>query len=192
VGVARIGDDERVDLLPGEQIIWTGQPVEHRLLRREDGLLIPFSLLWAGFAVFWTTQAASAGAPPFFFLFGGVFVLVGVYISVGRFAVRAAFLRNARYAVTDRRVIITGGLTGRSQHMDYLRSLQPPVIREHGDGTGDLAFGSFPDIFEPFNRRWGRGWAAWGESLSPPILRSIPSVRHVSSLILAAQEHARR
>jgi hypothetical protein len=191
--------DEDVDLLSGERIIWTGEPSEPRLLRPEDAFLIPISLLWGGFAIFWEANSISMGAPGFFDLWGGVFVLIGLYFIAGRFVVRAIAQRHARYTVTDLRVVIAGGVTGRGEHASYLSSLQPPVIRERGDGTGDLAFGSFPTAGDllasrrSYARRYGYGygrgwgWAAWGEPLSPPVFRSIPMVRHVRDLVLAAQ-----
>src|SRR5262245_45908419 len=188
-----MADDEDVDLLSGERIIWTGEPTERRLLRPEDALLIPFSLLWGGFAIVWEANAISTGAPGFFALWGIPFVVIGLYLIAGRFVVRAVALSHARYTVTDLRVVITGGFTGRAEHASYLNSLPPPVIRERGDGTGDLAFGSFPGIADVFagRRRWGWGYRAslspWGEPLSPPVFRSVPIVRHVRDLILAAQ-----
>jgi hypothetical protein len=176
-----------VELLPGERIIWTGEPTQPRLLRPEDGLLIPFSLVWGGFAIFSETNAATAGAPGFFLLWGVPFVSIGLYFIAGRFVVRAIALRHTRYTVTDLRVVITGGLSGRAEHASYLSSLQPPVIRERDDGTGDLAFGSFPSVGAALSRRRGNGFAVWGESLTPPIFRSVPMVRHVRDLVMAAQ-----
>jgi hypothetical protein len=54
-------------------------------LRRADALFIPFSLMWAGFAFFWETMAIRGGAPFFFWLWGIPFILIGVWITVGRF-----------------------------------------------------------------------------------------------------------
>ena len=176
-----------MELLPGERIIWNGQPTERRLLRAEDGLLIPFSLLWGGFAIFWEATAIGAGAPGFFTLWGVPFVLVGLYLIAGRFVVRAIALGHAHYTVTDLRVVITGGVTGRAEHSSYLSSLEPPVVRERDDGTGDLAFGSFPSAFAALSRRRGNNIGIWGESLTPPVFRSVPMVRHARDLILAAQ-----
>jgi hypothetical protein len=72
-------------LAPGEDVLWTGTPKQGFMLHPFDALLIPFSLLWAGFAIFWETMAIKTGAPMFFWLWGVPFVLVGIYMTIGRF-----------------------------------------------------------------------------------------------------------
>jgi hypothetical protein len=42
-------------------------------------------LVIAGFGVFWTVTAASAGAPSFFPVFGVIFILFGVAMSLYSF-----------------------------------------------------------------------------------------------------------
>jgi hypothetical protein len=41
------------ELLPDESIVWGGRPVSSVIFHKEDAFLIPFSLLWGGFAIFW-------------------------------------------------------------------------------------------------------------------------------------------
>ncbi len=183
-------------LLPGERIVWSGEPSRHRLLRPEDALLIPFSLLWGGFAIFWEASVlgdmgAGNGPPVFFALWGVPFVILGLYLIVGRFIVRKMALSKTRYVITDSRVVITGGVTGGRLHTSYLASLAPPVIKECSDGSGDLAFGSFPSAFDRLGSR-RNSFSIWGEPLVPARFRDIPQVRHVRDLVLAAQTAARR
>ncbi len=74
-------------LADGERLIWWDRPGQGLLLMPRDALLIPFSPLWGGFAIFWESMAVS-GATPFFFKIWGVpFIVVGLYPIAGRFAV---------------------------------------------------------------------------------------------------------
>ena len=39
----------------GERLIWSGAPREGLALRRGDLFMVPFSLVWGAFAIFWET-----------------------------------------------------------------------------------------------------------------------------------------
>jgi hypothetical protein len=69
----------------GEKLLWAGRPVQGLRLQKGDALGIPFSLLWTAFAVFWVASAYRGGAPLFFVAWGVPFVLVGIYLVIGRF-----------------------------------------------------------------------------------------------------------
>ena len=44
-------------LQPGEQLLWEGRPAPGVHLQPGDGFMIPFSVIWCGFAVFWEASA---------------------------------------------------------------------------------------------------------------------------------------
>jgi len=174
--------------LPGERIVWDGRPVRHRVFRRTDVLLVPFSLLWCGFAVFWESGVLSDGAPFFFALWGVPFVLVGLYIVAGRFVVRAVSSRRTRYTITDRRILVHSGWSGSRLSTLYLNSLPPPVITEEPDGSGSLAFGGFPGVADAFTGGRRQGWRAWSsEPSQTPILWDVTDIRRVRDLVTHAQ-----
>lgn len=184
--------DREVDLAPGERIVWSGRPERYRLLRPVDALLIPFSVILGGFAIFWEWAALASGAPFFFWIWGVPFVAIGLYLIFFRFIVRARSLRATRYLVTNARVILFGGLTGRTRAEAWLTQLSPPIIKERADASGDLAFGSFTP---PFAFSGRRGWPAWGPSwgpdpLLPPVFRGVEQVRRVRDLVASAQASA--
>ena len=41
------------ELTPGESIVWAGQPNTSVIFHKQDVFMIPFSLMWGGFAIFW-------------------------------------------------------------------------------------------------------------------------------------------
>src|SRR5207244_7249306 len=87
----------------GERLLWSGQPRGGIRLRGQDALLIPLSLLWGGFAIFWEfmalTAATKAPGPVavVFPVFGLPFVVIGLYLIFGRFIVDAKVRARTSY-----------------------------------------------------------------------------------------------
>jgi hypothetical protein len=101
------------ELTSGESILWAAQPNTSGIFRREDLYLIPFSLLWGGFAIFWEAgvtgfwgSSKTHPAPAFFMLWGIPFVVIGQYMIWGRFIVAAWKKRRTFYALTNRRAVV--------------------------------------------------------------------------------------
>jgi hypothetical protein len=132
------------DLLAGERALWTGRPDPTRLLNRADIFLIPFSFLWGGFALAFFFQGltgpAEADRPTI--LVGALFAVLGLYLIVGRFLVKAFRKRHTFYAVTDRRVLVLTDLGSRSVNAALIGQI--PAIQKHvrTDGVGSLRFGT--------------------------------------------------
>jgi hypothetical protein len=104
----------REDLRRDERLLWSGQPPQGMRLRAADAFLIPFSIIWGGFAIFWETMVVVKGAPLFFMAWGIPFVIVGLYLIFGRFWVDARQRVQTYYALTDSRVIIISGIFSRN------------------------------------------------------------------------------
>lgn len=135
-----------------ETILWTGMPEKLHLLSSQDAFIIPFSLLFAGFAFYWETMVIIHGAPWFFPLFGSFFVLVGLYLTVGRFLWMAYVLKRTLYAITDKKVIIKY-----PGQVDILqkRHYPPQAVKQYRDGTGTIHFSSPDSLFSRYNGRTG-------------------------------------
>ncbi len=130
----------RSELAPGEQVIWSGQPRQGVILRASDIFTIPFSLLWASIAVFWFYTAISQGAPLAFSLFGVPFVLIGVYIVLGRFLTEAKQRQHTYYALTAQRIIIISGVFSTKVQSINLKIITELSLSERANGYGSITF----------------------------------------------------
>jgi len=96
-------------LLPDEKVLWTGRPDPAKHFGASDVLLVPFSLLWGGFAIFWLVTALMEGAPVAYALFGLPFVALGLYLIFGRFIYKANRKRHTVYGLTEGRALVAVG-----------------------------------------------------------------------------------
>lgn len=99
----------RTELQPNEKTLWVGQPKPGLALKSSDAILIPFSLFWSGFAFTWEIIVLRQGIT-FMALFGVPFVLVGIYLLIGRFFFDAIRRKHTSYALTQKRIIIKSGI----------------------------------------------------------------------------------
>lgn len=175
-------------LLPGERISWAGRPGQGLQFTARDIFLIPFSLAWCGFAIFWTVMATGAGGPSFFTLWGMMFVCIGLYFVAGRFVTDAWIRRGLRYAVTDRRILIARAAPFGKFTALNLNQLPDIDLAERGNGRGTIRFGRAPSTWN------NRPSAAWSPALDPtPQFIAIEDSRRIFDLIqkLAQQAVAR-
>ena len=130
-------------LEPGESLIWSGVPGQGVRLRPDDAYLIPFSLLWGGFAIFWEATVLRGSWPnaQLMSLFGIPFVLVGLYLIVGRFFVDARIRANTFYGLTNRRAIVISGAFIRTTHSLPLKALTDVSLEERSDRSGTILLG---------------------------------------------------
>ncbi|PWR22882.1 hypothetical protein [Zavarzinia aquatilis] len=129
-------------LLAGERVLWEGQPIAGLVLGPKDFILIPFSLFWTGFAVFWNAMAWKDGSSLLFQLFGLPFLVVGFFILFGRFWADAYIRRRLFYRVTDQRVmIVRQGPFAELKSLD-IQKLPTLELDERSDGRGTIRFGS--------------------------------------------------
>src|SRR5437899_365791 len=84
-----------------------------------------------------------AGAPFFFKLWGIPFVLVGIYVMIGRFFVDARQRSRTYYGLTDQRVIIISGLRNRQVKSLPIGSLSDVSIIEKATGGTPPFSGAF-------------------------------------------------
>ena len=124
-----------------EQVLWRGAPRQGLMLRAADVVMVPFSLLWGGFAAFWEYSVINSDAPLMFRLWGIPFVLMGLHMIVGRFFLEARQRARTEYMVTNERIVIVSGLFTRQTKSLALRTLGEFSLTENGKGEGTISFG---------------------------------------------------
>ena len=165
-------------LLPGEKVVWTGSPGAGLILRPIEIFLIPFSLFWGGFALFWNIQVWMTDAPLEFKLFGIPFLVMGVYVILGRFLVDIAVRKSITYAVTDQRILISRSGWSRSVKSLDLARLPAIELQEKANGTGSIRFGAAQSFFA------NNGFGIWSPAFdATPQFQHIENARSVYQLI---------
>lgn len=176
----------RRELGPQERLLWAGQPRQGLVLRPVDIFMIPFSLLWAGFAFFWEFMAVRGGAPWFFALWGIPFMVVGCYVVFGRFIVDMRQRAKTVYGFTNERILIISGVLTRNVKSLNLQTLSDVSLSERPDGSGTITFGQGA----PYSA-WFQGMGWWpGVPPSAPAFDQIPRAKEIYEAIRGAQRTA--
>jgi hypothetical protein len=177
------------ELVTGEALLWTGKPNRRVIFHASDWYMVPFSLLWGGFAIFWEAGVsgvgpwAGKGSPwSFGMLWGIPFVVIGQYMIWGRFFYTAWKKGRILYGLTTQRLIV---LLRPPQAKVISRFLEnvPGIEKEiRPDGIGTLKFGEIAPLYGR-----GRGKNANADSLylncSTPVFVDIDDAKETAELI---------
>jgi hypothetical protein len=127
-------------LRPGEKFFWSGRPDPDVRFSRADVFLVPFTVMWGGFAVFWEVAVLASGFNLFFALWGIPFVAMGLYLLFGRFIYkRRTKLRTAYGVTSDRALVAIGNMTLYDSPLKQI----PTAIRRSRDGShASITFGN--------------------------------------------------
>jgi len=170
------------ELAPEERLLWSGHPRRGLALRSSDLMMIPFSLIWASFAIFWETMVIRGKAPLVMKLWGIPFVLIGLYMVIGRFFVDAWQRSRTTYGLTNERVIIISNFSGTKIKSLNLRTLTDITLDQKSDEVGTI---TFAPAVAAFNSR-----DMWANRRSQPVgprLEMIENARRVYEMIREAQ-----
>ena len=128
------------ELQRGERLIWYGKPPQGIRLRSSDIFLIPVSLLWCGFAFFWEYSVIKTGFI-LFIIFGIPFVIMGLYVIIGRFFFDSLQREKTYYGLTDQRVLIVSELFGKKTKSLNLKTLTDISKSGKSKASGIITFG---------------------------------------------------
>ncbi len=136
-------------LMRDEKLIWSGVPARGLVLTGKDYFLVPFSLMFGGFALFWESTVMSMPTASIFMKFWGIpFVLLGLYFIVGRFFIDAWIRMGLRYAITNKRILISRpGPFSRFTALS-LNRLPDMNLIQRSDGRGTIRFGENASVWE--------------------------------------------
>ncbi|MET8849424.1 PH domain-containing protein [Amycolatopsis sp. NPDC004625] len=127
-----------IELLPGERVLWAGEPVQRPLYVAADGVIAPAGLVLAAAALWFLLVKAPSGPA---MIAAVVVLVVGCYGAVGRSVVRYLALGRTTYAVTDSRIIARSGLFRQKERASELAGLPAPVLKPGPSRTGTIGFG---------------------------------------------------
>jgi hypothetical protein len=153
------------ELLRDEEILWTGQP-KVKVFALADILLIPFSFLWC-VIVFVFAAAAFFSGEVIVILFAAVFLILGLFVLIGRFIWKIKRRRNTFYAVTNKRVLVFTDVWTKDVQAVFIESI--PVINRliRSNGSGTIKFGNM-SFLGSLNESTGMDF------LLPPYGREVP------------------
>jgi hypothetical protein len=175
------------DLLPGESLLWTGQPLKSVVFHVSDWFAVPFSLMWGGFAIFWEWSASGQGnnhgTNLFFSLWGIPFVLIGQYLIWGRFLYTAWKKTRTFYAVTNKRVIVLNSLGNRKITDAFMTGLSSVSLTTRADGVGTIEFAPEPNRVSTWFNGRNRGGPQMDIDLGRLAFFDIPEAKNVYQII---------
>jgi len=169
-------------LSKNEKLIWWGQPKTGIIFRSADIFLIPFTLVWFSFALFFEFTAIAHGIiPPA--IFGLLFCCAGAYIFAGRFFVDSLRRKNTIYGITDNRVIIKSGIFRKEITSLSIRNTPNLTLKEKANGSGTIYLGA-----GDFQSTMTRSMGSWPGIKQPPGIELIDDVRSVYNLLVEQQQ----
>jgi hypothetical protein len=126
-------------LRSGEQLLWYGGPDPRVWFAPADAFLIPFSIMWCAFAVFWESSVVVGRGPVFAEAWGVPFIAIGAYFVAGRFAYKRYRKGRTAYGITSQRALIAGPRSLSDMPLQH----QAVTVRRTRDGRhASVLFGS--------------------------------------------------
>jgi hypothetical protein len=152
-----------------------GRAAQGLLFSSKDWYLVPFSLVFAGFAVFWEINVLTAPHSPMFMKLWGIpFLLGGFYLLIGRFLVDAWARRGITYALTNRRILILRGAPFAKLTALTFDRVPSVNLIERGGGRGTIRFGLDQPVL------YNREYSGWSPAFDPtPQFIAIDDARRV-------------
>lgn len=131
------------DILPGEQLLWSGQPPQGVRFHLFDLYLLPFGAVYFGMALLFTWGLWEIDGP-WAALWMLPFLAAGFFLLIGMRWLDWQDRRTTHYALTNERIYFRRGIWGPKLRSYYLGNLQDPLLCRNWRGTWRLTFGRVP------------------------------------------------
>lgn len=132
-------------LLENETLLWTGKPKRGIVFRDGEIIIIPFSLLWGGFMIYFGTRLIASNTPKFLFLIAIPLLLIGLYAIIGRFIVDITKRSRTYYGFTENRILIRSGIFFRKIKSVNIKMLLDIELIERSNGRGTIYLNPSPN-----------------------------------------------
>ncbi|MBS9776374.1 MAG: hypothetical protein KGV57_04730 [Fusobacterium sp.] len=164
-----------------EHLLWIGKPKQGLVFKKADIFMIPFSFIWAGFAIFSGVLSMLLGDSLFESLFSLPFIIVGFYITIGRFLFDILRRKKTIYGITEDRIIIKNHKNITSLNIKTLTNV---VLEEKSNNRGDIMFGN------NYNDNWSTAGITCMGHISgvSPSFEGIEDARKVYKKIIELRE----
>jgi hypothetical protein len=177
-----------MDLGPSERIIWQGQPAQGLRFSPQDVFAVPFAVFWLLMVLAIFGLILSGGptqVDPFAYVILPIFIMVGIYMLIGRFIVDRAARRRINYYLTNQRALIETGLFRLALSSISLAALPEMKFRAGRKGRGTIQFGSPPALFGMIPSSW-----PGARQFLPPMFEDVEDGQRIFQLALSAQREA--
>lgn len=175
-------------LFSGEQVLWTGRPRTGWKFKKSDLPIVGFAIIWCGFLAFWYSMVYLMDAPVLFLLFGIPFVLVGIYLLLGRFYIDARRRNHTFYIITDQRIMIRTGIYTMEIESIHFKKMGEPKLVVESNLTGTIHLGKRPDNYYETTFPWDK----IKDQLLPWRIEMIDDPMEVYNLIVSLQRNGEK
>jgi hypothetical protein len=180
------------ELLPGEQLLWSGQPGRAGI-RPADAVVSLYVVVGVAVVTVFALRFLhrAPGLIRAFVLLALAWGIVQAVVALIRLAQLPGQRRQTVYQVTDYRIVVTSGLSARHCWSAFLDQVAEPVVRNNRDGTADVVLraGSGPAVLRLLNGLSGAGpFSALGHA-DVPALESLPDAASIRQIIADARQH---
>lgn len=123
-------------LRSGEQILWRGRPAKLHIIEKLEQPFLLFGFFWlAVFAYFVVLPSLQGEKSRTTWILIVLFLLVGLYVTVGRLIQKAVCLRASFYVITSDRILV---LVHRQVHFYKKTELPSLTVLRYSDGEGSI------------------------------------------------------